>query len=524
MNVTHCALYYNEGWNAEKEGGPVSQIVNPEDKVNLAKLSKDELEKIVRRPKPILSNLDRVLYEMPEEYRTQGIRLDGTRRKYLIKTYGCQMNEHDTETMAGLLQGMGYEPTHSDDEADFILFNTCAVREHAEDKVFGEIGRLRPYKRRNPELMLGLCGCMAQEEGVQKLVLTTYPWVDVVFGTHNIHRLPQLLTAAKQSQETVMEVWDKAAQTVEDMPKSRKEQIRAWVNIQYGCNKYCTYCIVPYTRGAERSRLPEDIVEEVRQLAVDGVKEITLIGQNVNDYGVDLETANFANLLRQVNDVEGIERIRFITSNPWNFTDEVIAAIAQCDHIAEHIHLPIQSGNNEILKRMNRSHTREYYLALVDKIRVAIPNVSLTTDIIVGFPGETDAQFEDTLRLVEQVKFDNAFTFIYSPRANTPAATMADDVSFEEKKRRLQRLNELQYALSLENNNRHLGQVLEVLVEGESKTNPEVLAGRTRTNKLTLFKGPKSLSGQMVQVRIDQPMTWTLKGTLMEPSGIAVGE
>jgi tRNA-2-methylthio-N6-dimethylallyladenosine synthase len=445
-----------------------------------------------------------------------GRKVSGEPYRFLIKTFGCQMNEHDTEMMAGILLSMGYEVASTTTEADFILFNTCAVREHAEDKVFSEIGRLRPLKAKNPELLLGLCGCMAQEQGVQKLVLERFPWVDVVFGTHNIHRLPQLVTAARQSQETVMEVWDRAAETVEDIPKSRKEHIRAWVNIQYGCNKFCTYCVVPYTRGAERSRLPEDIVDEVRQLAADGVKEITLLGQNVNDYGVDLGTVNFAKLLRAVNEVQGIERIRFTTSNPWNFTDELIAAIADCHRVAEHVHLPVQSGSNDILKRMNRTHTRAYYLQLVDKIRAAIPGVSLTTDIIVGFPGETDAQFEETLQLVEQVRFDNAYTFIYSPRENTPAAQFADDVTFDEKKQRLKRLNELQYAISLENNNHHLGEVIEVLVEGQSKTNPDVLAGRTRTNKLTLFPGSTNLGGKLVQVRVDQPMTWTLKGTLLE--------
>lgn len=450
-----------------------------------------------------------------------GTKASGEPYRYIIKTYGCQMNEHDTETMAGLLQAMGYRPAKEDAEADFILFNTCAVRENAEDKVFGEIGRLRPLKTRNPELVLGLCGCMAQEKGVQKMVLEKFPWVDVVFGTHNIHRLPQLLTNARHSQETILEVWDKAAETVEDIPKARKDHIRAWVNVQYGCNKFCTYCIVPYTRGAERSRLPEDILQEVQQLAADGVKEITLLGQNVNDYGVDLGSVTFAKLLRQVNDVDGIERIRFTTSNPWNFTDELIQAVADCDKVVEHIHLPVQSGNNQILKRMNRSHTREFYLELVNKIRTAIPGVSLTTDIIVGFPGETEEQFLDTLRLVEEVQFDNAFTFIYSPRENTPAAKFPDDVPLSEKKARLQRLNEVQYAISLAKNQAMAGQVVDVLVEGESKTNPDVLAGRTRTNKLVLFQGDVGLTGQTVSVRIEQPKTWTLMGTLVErPEGV----
>ncbi|MCF8564841.1 tRNA (N6-isopentenyl adenosine(37)-C2)-methylthiotransferase MiaB [Alicyclobacillus tolerans] len=464
----------------------------------------------VRRPKPVPSNLERSNYELPEEYR------DVSRgKRYYIRTYGCQMNEHDTEMMSGLLEGMGYQQAGEIESADVILFNTCAVRENAEDKVFGEIGRLRPLKVQNPELILGLCGCMAQEKGVQKFVLDKFPWVDVVFGTHNIHRLPELVMTAKNSQDTILEVWDKAAATVEDIPKVRKQETRAWVNIQYGCNKFCTYCIVPYTRGAERSRMPEDIVQEVSQLAAQGYKEITLLGQNVNDYGVDLGTVTFAKLLRLVNDVKGIERIRFTTSNPWNFTDELIDAIAECEHVVEHIHLPVQSGNNEVLKKMNRTHTREYYLSLVDKIRHKIPGVSLTTDIIVGFPGETDEQFEDTLSLVAQVKYDNAFTFIYSPRENTPAAKFEDGVSQETKKQRLQRLNELQYAVSLERNQTMQGQVVDVLVEGPSKTNQEVLAGRTRTNKLVLFEGPLELSGGLAQVAVTEPQTWLLKGELV---------
>lgn len=462
------------------------------------------------RPNPV----ERTVYDaqrLAEPYRVNR-KANGDAYRYLIRTYGCQMNEHDTEIMAGLLQATGYERAESLEDADFILFNTCAVRENAEEKVFGEIGRLRQLKAVHPELLLGLCGCMAQEQGVQKLVLEKFPWIDVVFGTHNIHRLPQLLHQARHSQETVMEVWDRAAATVEDIPKSRREKVRAWVNIQYGCNKFCTYCIVPYTRGQERSRSVDDIVREVTELAEAGCKEITLLGQNVNDYGVDLGNQTFAGLIRRVNDVPGVERIRFTTSNPWNFTDELIAAIAQSPRVTEHIHLPVQSGNNTVLRRMNRTYTRAFYLALVDKIRSAIPNVVLTTDIIVGFPGETAGQFEDTLSLVREVGFDNAFTFIYSARENTPAAGFADDVSMEEKKARLARLNELQYAISLAHNQRLRGEVVEVMVEGESKTNPDVMAGRTRQNKLVLFPGSLDLAGQLVQVRITEPQTWLLKG------------
>ncbi|QQE80965.1 tRNA (N6-isopentenyl adenosine(37)-C2)-methylthiotransferase MiaB [Alicyclobacillus sp. SO9] len=465
------------------------------------------------RPNPV-NHIQYDADELTKDYQI-GRKVDGSAYRFLIKTYGCQMNEHDTEMMSGLFLAMGYEHAESNEDADVILFNTCAVRENAEDKVFGEIGRLRPLKSRNPELMLGLCGCMAQEQSVQTMVREKFPWVDLVFGTHNIHRLPALVKEARDSQETVMEIWDKAASTVENIPKSRKENTRAWVNIQYGCNKFCTYCIVPYTRGAERSRLPEDIVAEVTELANEGFKEITLLGQNVNDYGVDLGSVTFAQLLKQVAELSGIERIRFTTSNPWNFTDELIETIALHDNIVEHIHLPMQSGNNQVLKRMNRTHTREYYLELVDKIRTKIPNVSLTTDIIVGFPGETEEQFQETLSLVNQVRFDNAFTFIYSPRENTPAAGFHDDVTMEEKKQRLQRLNDLQYGISRNINEKLSGEIVEVLVEGESKTNPDVMAGRTRTNKLVLVPGDKSLRGSLVQVKIVDPKTWTLMGELV---------
>ncbi|WP_018133362.1 tRNA (N6-isopentenyl adenosine(37)-C2)-methylthiotransferase MiaB [Effusibacillus pohliae] len=439
----------------------------------------------------------------------------GVGKKYHIKTYGCQMNEHDTEIMAGMLEEMGYTAASNLEEADFILFNTCAVRENAEDKVFGEIGRIKPLKNRNPELILGLCGCMAQEEVVQQMVAKTYPWVDIVFGTHNLHRLPELIDRARHSQETIFEVWDKAGDVVENLPKLRKEGIKAWVNIQYGCNKFCTYCIVPYTRGRERSRLLEDVVAEVKELAAQGFKEITLLGQNVNDYGIDLKAYDFADLLAACNEVAGIERIRFTTSNPWNFTDKLIATIARCDKVVEHIHLPVQSGNNTILRRMNRGYTREFYLDLVKRIRQAIPNVSLTTDIIVGFPGETEEQFEDTLSLVEEVRFDGAFTFIYSPRAGTPATRFKQQVSEADQKRRLQRLIELQNRISREINDAMKGETVEVLVEGESKTNAEFLQGRTRTNKIVLFQGPKHLIGQLAQVTVTEPQTFYLKGKLV---------
>jgi tRNA-2-methylthio-N6-dimethylallyladenosine synthase len=464
------------------------------------------------RPSMQEKDLQVASYQMPE-------RLVGSMagKKYSILTYGCQMNEHDTEIMAGLLQQMGYTPAKNVDEADFILFNTCAVRENAEAKVWGEIGRLKPLKRINPGMLIGVCGCMAQEAVVRQRIQKTYPQVDLVFGTHNVHRLPELIEQAIHSQETIFEVWEQAEPVlVENMPKQRKEGIRAWVNIQYGCNKFCTYCIVPYTRGRERSRIPEDVIAEVKQLAQEGFREITLLGQNVNDYGLDLKTVDFADLLARVDQIEGIDRIRFTTSNPWNFTDKLIDTIARSKHICEHIHLPVQSGNNAILKRMNRSHTREYYFDLVNRIRAKIPNVCLTTDIIVGFPGETEEQFQDTLDLVRRVRFDSAYTFVYSPRTGTPAAKFQDNVTQEEKKDRLYRLNELQNQITLESNQHLKDQVVELLVEGHSKTNPEVLSGRTRSNKLVHFKGPDECIGKIVRARVTEIQTWSLKGELVE--------
>jgi len=439
----------------------------------------------------------------------------GKGKHYLIRTYGCQMNEHDSETMAGILEQMGFAPTDEELEADIILFNTCAIRENAEDKVFGELGNMKRIKNNNPNLILGLCGCMSQEEKVVNKVLRSYQHVDLIFGTHNIHRLPVLLRDAMFSKEMVIEVWSKEGDIVENMPKIREGNIKAWVNIMYGCDKFCTYCIVPYTRGKERSRRPEDVIAEVRELARQGFREITLLGQNVNAYGKDLadKEYGFGHLLDEIRKID-VPRIRFTTSHPRDFDDHLIEVLAKGGNLVEHIHLPVQSGSSEILKRMARKYTREHYLELVRKIKAAIPNVVLTTDIIVGFPGETEEQFEETLSLVEEVGYDSAYTFIYSPREGTPAAEMADDVPMEVKKARLYRLNELQNRISLEKNQQWKDQIVEVLVEGESKNNPDVLAGRTRANKLVHFVGDKSLIGQFVHVKITDVKTWTLHGEI----------
>ncbi|MBE2905048.1 tRNA (N6-isopentenyl adenosine(37)-C2)-methylthiotransferase MiaB [Anoxybacillus sp. LAT_35] len=451
-------------------------------------------------------------FSIPEEFRGMG-----NGRKFYIRTYGCQMNEHDTEVMAGIFMALGYEPTDRPEDANVILLNTCAIRENAENKVFGEIGHLKPLKQNNPDLLLGVCGCMSQEESVVNKILKQFQYVDMIFGTHNIHRLPYILKEAYMSKEMVVEVWSKEGDVIENLPKVRKGNIKAWVNIMYGCDKFCTYCIVPYTRGKERSRRPEDIIQEVRHLAAQGYKEITLLGQNVNAYGKDFTDMKYGlgDLMDELRKID-IPRIRFTTSHPRDFDDRLIEVLAKGGNLVEHIHLPVQSGSSEVLKMMARKYTREQYLELVRKIKEAIPGVALTTDIIVGFPNETDEQFEETLSLYREVEFDSAFTFIYSPREGTPAAKMVDNVPMEVKKERLQRLNALVNEISAKKMKEYEGQVVEVLVEGESKNNPDVLAGYTRKNKLVNFVGPKSAIGQLVNVRITEAKTWTLNGEMVE--------
>ncbi|MEE1130144.1 MAG: tRNA (N6-isopentenyl adenosine(37)-C2)-methylthiotransferase MiaB [Caryophanon sp.] len=444
----------------------------------------------------------------------------GVGRKFYIRTYGCQMNEHDTEVMAGIFQALGYESTNVIEEADVVLLNTCAIRENAENKVFGELGFLLKYKRKNPDMLIGVCGCMSQEEAVVNKILKQYQHVDMVFGTHNIHRLPNILKDAYLSKEMVVEVWSKEGDVIESLPKKRLGSIKAWVNIMYGCDKFCTYCIVPYTRGKERSRRPEEIIQEVRELAAQGYKEIMLLGQNVNAYGKDFDDIEYrlGNLMDELRTID-IPRIRFTTSHPRDFDDHLIEVLAKGGNLVEHIHLPVQSGSNDILKIMARKYTREHFLTLVDKIKAAMPNVTLTTDIIVGYPNETEEQFEETISLYRQVGFDMAFTYIYSPREGTPAAKMADNVSDDEKKRRLHRLNDVVAEYSGAALKKLEGTVVEVLVEGSSKRRDDVLAGYTRSNRLVNFESdvaPDELVGQLVNVRIVEAKTHSLLGEFVE--------
>ena len=441
----------------------------------------------------------------------------GKGKSFLIRTYGCQMNYHDTENMAGMLLELGFTETEDTNTADIIILNTCAIRENAENKVFGEIGNLKPLKRERPELILAVCGCMSQEEGVVNRIMQKHQHIDLIFGTHNIHRLPHLLKDAIFGKEMVVEVWSKEGDIVENMPRKRQGNTQAWVNIMYGCDKFCTYCIVPYTRGKERSRLPEDIIAEVRELARLGYKEVTLLGQNVNAYGKDIEGIDYGlgDLMDELRKID-IPRIRFTTSHPRDFDDHLIEVLAKGGNLVEHIHLPVQHGNSEILKLMARKYSREQYLVLAGKIKEAIPNASFTTDLIVGFPNETEEQFEDTLSLVREIEFDSAFTYIYSPREGTPAAKMVDNVPMEVKKERLARLNALINEISAKRNLDYQDKVVEVLVEGESKKNPEILSGRTRTNRLVNFKGPESVIGNIVYVKVTDAKTWSLDGEMVE--------
>ena len=424
------------------------------------------------------------------------------------------MNEHDSENIKAILEEMSFEYTDEMEDADLILLNTCAIRENAHNKVFGYLGRIKHLKETKPNIIVGLCGCMAQEEVVINEILEKYNWLDIVFGTHNIHALPDILLKALKNKKINVEVLSIEGDIVENIPVKRDSKYKAWVNIMYGCDKFCTYCIVPYTRGKQRSRLPEFIIEEVNKLVTDGYKEVTLLGQNVNAYGKDLDiNYGMANLLEDVANT-GIERIRFVTSHPWDFTDEMIEIIKKYDNIMPYIHLPLQSGSNNILKLMGRRYTKESYLKLFEKLKKTIPNVSITTDIIVGFPNETLDDFNETLEVVNKCKFDSAFTFIFSPREGTPAAKMNDSISLEEKNRRLYELNEVVNKYALENNMKYLNQTVKVLLEETSKKDENMLVGYTETMKLVNVKADKKYIGKIVDVKITDVKTWSMDGTI----------
>ncbi len=439
-------------------------------------------------------------------------------QQYFITTFGCQMNVHDSEVLAGLLESMGYTKASSVEEADLILFNTCCVRGNAENRTYGNIGALKSLKQSKPGLIIGVCGCMAQEPTEVEKIRQSYPYVDLVFGTHNLHQLPELIHKVQISGSRVIEVWDTDGAIYEDLPIRREQEFKAWVTIMYGCNNFCSYCIVPYVRGRERSRRPEQILAEIKDLIRDGVVEITLLGQNVNSYGKDLEgdSWTFARLLREIAENTDIQRIRFQTSHPKDLSDELIQTMASESKICRHLHLPVQAGSSNILKLMNRCYTREGYLALASKIKVRIPDLALTTDIIVGFPGESADDFQETLEVVREVRYDGAFTFIYSPRIGTPAANMEDHVTENEKKSHLTELIQVQNQISLEKNQAFIGTVTEVLAEGPSERNPQIWAGRNSQNKLIHFQPVFGLKpGEIVKVKVNAATTFTLEAEIV---------
>lgn len=450
------------------------------------------------------------LYKISDELKKVGLG-----KTYFVKTYGCQMNEHDSENIKAMLEEMSFKENTCMEKADLVILNTCAIRENAHNKAFGMLGRLKHLKEEKQDLIVGLCGCMAQEESVIKEIQDKYKWVDIVFGTHNLDRLPEILKNSFENNKTEIEVYSIEGNIVENIPVKRENPYKAWVNIMYGCDKFCTYCIVPFTRGKQRSRKPEFIINEVKELVKQGFKEVTLLGQNVNAYGKDLDiNYDMANLLEDTAKT-GIERIRFVTSHPWDFNDNMIDVISKYDNIMPYIHLPLQSGSDKILKLMGRRYTKEIYLNLFKKIKEKIPNCSITTDIIVGFPGETEEDFNETLDVVNTCKFDSAFTFIFSPRVGTPAALMKDDVKLEEKEKRLYKLNDLINKYSKEKNDTYLGKIVPVLLEGKSEKDENYLMGYTDTMKLVNVKAPKEYIGKIVNVKITEIKTWSMDGEIV---------
>ncbi len=436
-------------------------------------------------------------------------------KKFFLKTYGCQMNEHDSENIAALLCELGFSRVEDYNDADLVLLNTCSIRENAHNKAFGMLGRFKHLKSEKKDLIVGICGCMAQEASVVDEILKNYKFVNFVFGTHNMYQLPEIIDRAIEENKSQIEVFSREADLVEGLPVVRANSYKAYVNIIYGCNKFCTYCIVPYTRGMERSRAKEDILKEVDELIKDGYKEITLLGQNVNAYGKDLyDDYTLGNLLEDIAKKD-IPRIRFMTSHPWDFTDSMVEVIGKYKNIMPSVHLPVQSGSSRILKLMGRRYTKESYLELFNKIKKTVPGVAISTDIIVGFPGETEEDFLETLDLVEKCKYDNAFTFIFSKREGTPACKLKDEVSLEEKEERLQRLNNVVNKYFLENNQKLEGFIVKVLVEGLSDKNG-MFFGYTDTNKLINFSSDKEVQvGDIVDVKVTSAKTWSLDGELV---------
>lgn len=437
----------------------------------------------------------------------------GRRPLALCETHGCQQNENDTERIRGMLKKAGYDFTDDAKVADLVVFNTCAVRENAEDKVFGRIGILKHIKESRPHMMIVLCGCMVQQEHITEKIRRVHPQIDLIFGTNALYRMPELLYKAYQSRKTVVDIEGGDGVICEDIPVMRDARHKAWVSVMYGCNNFCTYCIVPYVRGRERSRAPEKIIAEIERLVADGVSEVTLLGQNVNSYGKDLpEKVSFAELLRRVNKVAGLERIRFMTSHPKDFSDELIDAMAECDKVCPQLHLPFQSGSDKVLRDMNRRYTRGEYLEKLARAKARIPNLATSTDIIVGFPTERQEDFEDTLSLLREAEFDSIFSFIYSKREGTPAAKMDFVLSNEQIHKNFDRMLEVQNEISRRKNEAYVGRICRVLVDGVSKTDAHMLTARTDTNKIVNFPGRQELAGKYINVKITKAQTWSLYG------------
>lgn len=436
-------------------------------------------------------------------------------KTYHITTFGCQMNEHDSETIAGMLSEMGFSQAPERDGADVVVINTCSVRENADKRFFGTLGQLKHIKKDNPDFTVCVCGCMMQQQHIIDSIKSKYPWVDVIFGTHNIHEFPRLLETVLSEKEKIIDVWENGGDIIEGLPAKRLYRHKVFVNIMYGCNNFCTYCIVPYTRGRERSRKACDILEEVRRLTEDGVREVTLLGQNVNSY-MGEDGTDFSDLIYRLNEAEGLERIRFMTSHPKDLSDKLIQAYRDCEKLCDYIHLPVQSGSSRILKKMNRKYTKDDYLRLVEKLKAAVPHIAISTDIITGFPGETEEDFEETLDLVRRVEYDSAFTFLYSIRKGTPAAEYEDQIPEEIKHERFNRLVELVNEISARKNAAYVGKTVKVLVDGPSKNNSAALGGRTEGFKLINFEGPQDLIGKLVDVEVTAGKTFSLEGRLAE--------
>ena len=450
---------------------------------------------------------------------------EGKKLKYNILTMGCQLNENDSEKLCGMLEEMGYQRTEDVKKCDIALFNTCCVRENAEDKLFGKLGELKKLKEEKG-IIIAIGGCMMQEKHITDKIKTSYPFVDILFGTHTLYKFPEDLYKSIEEKRKIEDIIDIDGKIYEDLPIKRDSKIKASVTIMNGCNNFCSYCIVPYVRGRERSRNPRNIINEVENLAKEGYKEITLLGQNVNSYlrvekekNIPFEEYNgvnsFASLLREINKIDGIERIRFVSPHPKDFTDDVIDAIRDCDKVCKLVHLPLQSGNTKVLKEMNRKYTKEQYLELVSKMKNKIPNLTLSTDIIVGFPGETDEEFEDTLDVVEKVKFEQVYMFIYSRRVGTPGDKMENQIPEEIKHRRFDKLKKLVEKQIEENNKKYVGKVERVLVEGKSKNNELMLTGRTDSNKVVVFEGNNDLIGKAINLKIVSEHMWYLKGEMI---------